>query len=312
MKDLTPAAMDVFARHHGVATHRMLTQAGVGRRVRQRLVVAGVLQPMFARVVRIASTPVTLHAQCAALCLAHPQGFITGPTGGRLIELRRMPLSVDIHFCVPHGSNIGPLVGVELRQSTRIRPADTIRRSDGITIASPPRLVFDLARDLSHLNLCSVIEQVVDRKLCTVATIARLGQQLVHPARPGSAPFVHALLSRTPGRAAQSHAEVLLDQALRARGIPVVRQADPLTLPNGRRIHIDLAVPDLRWGIEIDLHPDHLLLDGTAQDKRRDRQCHLIGWQIERVTELDLLDLDGLIDELQRLYRARIEHLRAA
>jgi hypothetical protein len=312
MKDLTPAAMDVLARHHGVATHRMLTMAGVGRRVRQRLVAAGVLLPIHADVVRIASAPPTLHSECAALCLAHPHGFITGPTAGRLMDLRRMPATTDIHFCVRHGSNIGPLPGVELRQSTRIRPSDTVRRADGVTIASPPRLVFDLARDLSHVNLCSVIEQVVDRRLCTLATVARLGQQLVHPARPGSAQFVQALLSRTPGRTSQSHAEVLVDQALRARGIPVVRQVEPITLPNGRRIRIDLAVPHLRWGIEVDLHPDHLLLDGTARDKRRDRQCHLIGWQIERVTELDLLDLDGLIDELQRLYLARIEHFQAA
>ena len=57
MKDLTPAAMDVLARHHGVATHRMLTMAGVGRRVRQRLVAAGVLLPIHADVVRIASAP---------------------------------------------------------------------------------------------------------------------------------------------------------------------------------------------------------------------------------------------------------------
>ncbi|MSV82497.1 MAG: hypothetical protein F2868_17750 [Actinobacteria bacterium] len=57
--------------------------------------------------------------------------------------------------------------------------------------------------------------------------------------------------------------------------------------------------------MEIDIHPDHLLLDGTTRDKRRDRQCHLIGWQIERVTELDLLDLEAICDELAQLYHVR-------
>ena len=65
-------------------------------------------------------------------------------------------------------------------------------------------------------------------------------------------------------------------------------------------------MPAARWGIEIDIHPDHLLLDGTAKDKRRDRQCHRIGWEIERVTEIDMLDLDGLVDELEALYTARL------
>jgi very-short-patch-repair endonuclease len=79
-----------------------------------------------------------------------------------------------------------------------------------------------------------------------------------------------------------------------------------LKLPNGAKIRIDLAVPAARWAIEIDVHPDHLLLEGTTKDKRRDRQCHMIGWQVERVTEVDLLDLECLVDELVALYEARL------
>lgn len=59
------------------------------------------------------------------------------------------------------------------------------------------------------------------------------------------------------------------------------------------------------WGVEVDVHPDHLLLHGTTADKRRDRQAHLIGWQIERVTALDLLDLEAVADELAALYLIR-------
>ncbi len=79
----------------------------------------------------------------------------------------------------------------------------------------------------------------------------------------------------------------------------------PLQLPNGRSLTVDLAVPAVRWGVEVDVHPGHLLLDGTSRDKWRDRQCHRIGWQVERVTELDLLDLDGICDELAELYELR-------
>jgi hypothetical protein len=98
----------------------------------------------------------------------------------------------------------------------------------------------------------------------------------------------------------------VLGDALRARGVPVQPQFGDLALPNGSKVRLDLAVPAVRWGIEIDVHPDHFLLDGTTRDKRRDRQCHRIGWQIERVTEIDLLDLDGLLDELVALHAARI------
>jgi very-short-patch-repair endonuclease len=113
-------------------------------------------------------------------------------------------------------------------------------------------------------------------------------------------------MNRGDRPAAESHPELVLGDALRARGLPVVPQLSGLRLPNGKVIRIDLAVPDVRWAIEIDIHPDHLFLEGTTKDKRRDRQCHLIGWQVERVTEVDFLDLSGLVEELVALYQVRI------
>lgn len=310
MKDLS-FVMDVFATHHGMATPRMLAAAGMSRRTRQRLTERGIIEMLYERVVHIVSSPMTLEARCAALCLAYPQGFITGPTAGKLTGLRRMPNVAEIHFSVPHGSSIGRIDGVRLRQTTRIRSTDIVRRPDGINIASPPRLSFDLACDLSVGDLASVIEQVVDNGACTFGTIARLGRELVHPARRGSTCFVEAITSRTEGPAAQSHIESELGRRLTARGIPVVRQHADLRLPNRTHIRLDLAVPSIRWGIEIDLHPHHLLLDGTARDKRRDRQCHMIGWQVDRVSPLDVIDLDNLVDELVAIYEERCRAVAA-
>jgi hypothetical protein len=71
-----------------------------------------------------------------------------------------------------------------------------------------------------------------------------------------------------------------------------------------------MAVPSVRWAVEVDVHPDHLLVDGTTKDKQRDRWCHRIDWQVERVTELDLIDVEALCDELADLYRARCAAVR--
>lgn len=132
-------------------------------------------------------------------------------------------------------------------------------------------------------------------------------RRLCHPSRPGSQQFARILLGRGDRPAAESHPELAVADALRARGIPVEPQFASLELLDGSSVRLDLAVSSARWGIELDIHPDHLLLDGTVKDKRRDRKCHRIGWQIERVTEIDLLDFDGLIDELVALHTARIE-----
>jgi hypothetical protein len=305
MIDLTPKAFAVLRRQHGHASVRQLTEAGVSRNSRRRLVEGGELVSVSRCVLRISSAPLTFESRCVALCLAHPSAFITGPSGGRLLRVRRMPAPEPIQICVPHGVHLFDR-GIVVHQSRKIIELDVVRLSSGIVVASGSRLAFDLARDLSPIDHASVVEQLIQRKMCTMASLGATARRLCHPMRPGSEQFVRTLIARGDRPAAESHPEVLLAAALRGRGVPVQPQFRDLDLPNGSQVRIDLAVPAARWGIEIDVHPDHLLLDGTTRDKRRDRQCHLIGWQIERVTEIDLLDLDGLVDELVELYKLRL------
>jgi hypothetical protein len=306
MSDLTPRALAILRAQHGHATTSQLDRAGVHRRARLRLIESDVLKPVHKSVLRIGSAPETLEGRCAALCLGHPAGFVTGPTGGKLLGLRRMTRAESIDFAVPHGIHLEPQRGVILHQTTSIRPSDVRHRADGVTTASPSRLAFDLAAVLTVNDHASIVEQLIRDGHCSMAELASVARRLCHPRRPGSLRFVRSLTSRGDRPAAESHPEIVLADALRARAVPVVPQVADLKLPNGVKIRIDLAVPSARWAIEIDVHPDHLLLEGTTRDKRRDRQCHLIGWQVERVTEIDLLDLSGLVDELVAFYEARI------
>jgi very-short-patch-repair endonuclease len=193
-----------------------------------------------------------------------------------------------------------------LHQTTSIKPSDVRRRQDGIVVASPSRLAFDLAALLSVQDHASVIEQLLREGHCSMAELGAVARRLCHPRRPGSLRFVRTLMARGDRPAAESHPEIVLGDALRARGVPVEPQVRTLQLRNGAKIRIDLAVPAARWAIEIDIHPDHLFLEGTTRDKRRDRQCHLIGWQVERVTEIDFMDVASLVDELVELYEARL------
>lgn len=306
MPDLTPQALTILRDQHGHATVAQLDAAGVRRRARLRLIEDQLLRPVYKSVVRIASAPDTLESRCVALCLGHPSGFITGQTAGKLLGLRRMPRAEPIHFTVPHGVHLDPSQNVTLHQTTSIKPSDVRRRRDGIATASPSRLAFDLAAVLSVDDHASIIEQLLRDGHCSMVELAAVARRLCHPRRRGSLQFVRSLVERGDRPPAESHPESVLGDALRARGVPVVPQVSDLLLPNGHKIRIDLAVPTARWAVEIDVHPDHLLLEGTTRDKRRDRQCHLIGWQVERVTEADLIDLQSLVEELAALYLARV------
>jgi hypothetical protein len=307
---LTEEAMAAFAAHHGMATGAMLTVAGMGRRARAAAVDDGLLDVWFERVFHITSSPVSMEARCAALCLGFPQGYITGPTAGRLSGLRKIPHTPLVHFAVPHGSHIGPFDEVQLRQTTKIERVHLTRRGDGIRVAAAPRLAFDLAADLTSINHRSIIEQMLKERRTSMATLAKVGKDLAHPARPGSARFLATLMSRAPGGAAESHPEVQIAEALQRRGVPITLQAGQLTAPGVRPIRFDMSVQAVRWAVEVDVHPEHLTLPGTSNDKRRDRACHRIDWQVDRVTELELLDVEGICDELAENYRLRCEHLR--
>jgi very-short-patch-repair endonuclease len=309
--DFNAEALALFASHLGLATSAMLDTVGISGPTRQRLVRNGLLNRQHKGVYRIVSAPETLESRCLALCMRYPAGFITGPTGGKLLRLRRMPSPEPIHICIPHGMHYRPHEGVIFHQSTSILPIDSFRRDDGLVIASWPRLAFDLARDLDETDHASVVEQILADKRCTLGTLCGIGRRLIHEFRAGSEAFATTLRQRISGGPLESHPEVLIARALAARGVPVVAQLQQLVLPNGNKIRIDLAVPDIRWAIEIDIFPDHYGLRGSAKDKQRDRQCHLIGWQVERVTEIDMLDFDGLIDELVELYHHRVSALAA-
>ncbi len=75
--------------------------------------------------------------------------------------------------------------------------------------------------------------------------------------------------------------------------------------PGGRTARIDLAVRNARWGIELDIHPEHHTVDGAARDAQRRRDLHREGWQIEVVAELDMANVAPLADELAALYAQR-------
>jgi hypothetical protein len=223
-----------------------------------------------------------------------------------------MPAHAPLHFSVRHGARVPPDPGVHFRQTTALRHTDRLRRRDSIVLASWPRLAFDLAADLRPLDHLSVLQQLLHEHKVTPEDLGAIEQRLGHPARPGSGLF-RRNLERLDGSAAnESHHEVRLAEALRMRGIPIENQSRVVRASSGRTARVDLAVPAVRWGIELDIHPEHRTFEGQANDARRVRDLHVLEWQVEPVTESDMEDLDRLADELVRLYRTRCERRRVS
>lgn len=310
MASFSADTLTVIGRQLGLITSKQLEAGGVRRDARQRLVDQGVLQRPFKSVYMVATRRPTFEQRLIALSLAHPTGFITGPTAGGYLGLRRMPRTSQIHLCLPHPIHIDEPDGVLLRQSTRVGPFDVRALGNGMLVASWSRLLFDLAADLTQTNLTSVIDQVLKAGDSSLEELGAMSLRLCHPSRRGSELFLRTLIERGGRKPVESHPELDVLNGLLARGVPVAPQKE-LRLPNGKRIRIDLAVPDVRWAVEIDVHPDHNQRAGIVSDKQRDRQLHHIDWQVERVTDDDLLDPESLFDELAALYRSRVAAVAA-
>ena len=305
MIPLTAPALITLGRQFNVISIDQLKQSGVSRHHREQLIAGGVLEHIGKSVLTVVGAPITLESRLAALCLQHPKGFVTGPTAGGLLGIRRMPRSSPIHFCLPHGAKASVPSFVHLRQTTCWSEDHRRSLGNGIMVPSWARLAFDLSADLRESDLASAVEQLLHRGDCTEEDLGEMARLLCAPRRPGSARFARVLLRRHGGVAAESHPELVVLEGLLDRGVPVEAQVAELMLRNGRRVRIDMAVRSVQWAVEVDVHPSHLHLSGTTRDKQRDRQLHLIGWQVERVTELDLLHPRAVLDELAELYRVR-------
>jgi hypothetical protein len=305
MNDLTTAAARWLADHHGVITSAALRSAGVGRPATDRFVHAGVLRIAHKGVYVLTASKPTLEQRCAVLSAAHRAGFVTGPTAGALLDLRRMPATAALHFAGPHGLHLSAERGVRFRQTRALAAHDRRTRTDGITVATPRRLAFDLASDLPALDHLSVLEQLLHRRLVTFTELVAVGDRLCHPARPGSGRFRESLQRLDGSAPAHSHPEIVLADALRTRAVPIEQQARVVRARDGGIVHIDLAVPAIKWGIELDIHPEHRSVEGHGGDARRYRSLHLVEWQVEPVSEADMQNVGAIADELTALYHAR-------
>src|SRR6056297_1511134 len=275
---LTPLAHAVLARQHGVASVHQLIDAGLSGRQIRHLRQSGDLDLVIRGAYRTPSSPDTELSRCAAVCLARPDVAVAGPTAGRLWGLRRLPADRRIHVLAPRAGNPASANWVVPYRTDARHECDIIERSDGIRLTSRARTALDLARWLGPDDLLSVIEQATHDGNLTDVDLLDVAVDWISPQRRWIRTFLHALDRRIPGGAAESHPEVRVADALRRAGVRGLERQHAVHLPAHGDVRFDLAVPDLAWAIEIDLHPTHRETIGTGRDARRDLAAATCGW----------------------------------
>lgn len=305
MNLVSPQLAVRIAGRHGIVTIDELIADGCSLNVLRRLVREELVVRVHDGVYRLTTAPDTFEARCVAACAADEQVLVTGIAGARLWGARSAPRVTEPIVLVGHDRT--PLTtGVVLRRTNQLDASDVVERADGIRLASPPRSWFDCARDVDDTRFEALTEWVLDQHT-TVPTLWRLTERMSTRGRPRLARVRRVMSRRTDWqRPAGSRLEWKVLRALECRGVgPLVRQ-HPILLPNGITVHPDGVVQAVHWAVEV----DHVTWHGgrldAQRDKGHDRLLRRIGWQVDRVTDQELIDdFRGAIDDLVACYLAR-------
>jgi len=309
MAHLPPAAIDHLATHHGVASIAQLRELGVSEHTFRDVRRSGQLIEVLHGVYHHPVVPLDEAARCVAVCAAHQEAVISSVTAGRLWGYRRLPRDRRIHGLFPPASQPTIARWVVPYRTAAFRTEDVVTRGDGIRLTSRARTAFDLARALSDIDLLSVMEQAMHDGAFGADTLWDVAAPWLSRQRPWARRFIGLLAQRVDGGAAESHPEVVVGAALVVAGLVGLERQHAIELPGYGRGRFDLAVPSLRWAIEVDKHPTHQETDGRRSDLRRDRAASTVGWRVSRIGPDGLgRHLDATVQALLATYRT----LRAA
>jgi very-short-patch-repair endonuclease len=311
MPQLSVDLASAVAHRHGIVSAAELLADGFASNAIRKIVTAGVVVRCHQGVYRLAVAPDTFEARCAAACLTDDRVVVTGPAAARLWGFRHVfrperPVLLTDHDRTPLTK------GVVLRRTNLLNAEDWVIRPDGIRIASPPRAWFDCARDLNDERFEMLTEWVLDRH-SSIPTLWRMRRRLSARGRPGLARVNRVLSQRSVWqRPAGSGLELRVLKALADHGIAGLVRQHPIRLANGVTIHPDAALPDIRWALEI----DHVTWHGgrldAQRDKGRDRGLRRVGWQVDRVTDIEIeAHFPETINELVDLIALRTRLLAA-
>ena len=293
-----------LAVQHGIVSRTWLHENGFTAGRVRTLLGNGTLVEVYRGIYRSFSAPETEEQRVVGLGLRYG-AVASHTTAGRIWGLRKLGADQTLEVSVPRG-RCNPVGKVRVHACRSLEEQDLLRPSDGVAFTAVPRTVFDLAARLHPQTLESIIEQCLNRKLCSFSDLVEVDARLGRQGRQGSARFAEVLGSRDgKARPVASDYEMRFTQAWEASGLPPLVRQLLVVLPGGEEIHPDFAEPGRRFLVEVDHRTWHGGHQENMNDRWRDRQCHLLGWHTERVSDDDIdFRLPRTLAELARIYRS--------
>lgn len=302
-----PEVLALFHRQRGVASFDQLRELGVSQPSIWRARKGGSIEVVVPGVYVLAGVELAFTTKCmVALLYLGPDSYLCRKTAAAIHGCRGMARDT-VHVTIPMTAKIGPVPRwMKVHWTSWRLDGDVVIRPDGIRLSSPRRTLFDLAAKLNQFAFERIAEDLWHLKLLDPAEASDYLERVRRSGRAGVARFEEWVeRTRRRNRPAQSGLELDVIKAILDIGLPEPVRQHPLVLTSGEVIRIDVAWPDIQFGLE----PGHSWWHGgdlrSRADIARENACGELGWFIRRLDESLRDDLAATARLIKALYESR-------
>ena len=270
---------DLARRQHGLVARRQLIKLGVpSASVSQHARHAGWQQPHRGVYALPGSVPSLERDTMAAVLALGDKAMASHLTAARLhgiVTLR--PPVIDV--LLPFERRGRLMEGVHVTRTRTLKPSDRCR-VHGIPCTALTRTIIDAATVLEPPGIRAL---VIDARQQRKLDLGRVARRLLDVG-----PLRHSgELRRILVELDQSGVESVLEEHARAElaaaEVPAPHPGPYPVRAGGRTVHIDIAWPDRKVGVEVDGYGGHAGRESMDKDHRKQNALILEGWTILRV-----------------------------
>ena len=277
----------LMAAQHGAATTEQIRQS-LGWRQQTRLIGAEIWRRDDQRVVVSRSTPTTWHQRTMVATLA-TRGVASHSTAARLHRLDGFNRRDEIHITLRYDQHR------HRHANTQVHISRVFDSRDQLLVEGIPTVIvpFCLIQVAEHSNddMIKALEGAM-RDGINPTWIRQVAARYDRPGNSATRRLLRALDERVDGTLPRSWFQRLAARVLADVGIATM---DEYPVYEGRRhlADLDLAIPELRIGVECQSWKWHATPDAQRRDAARKRALRRLGWDI---TDLWWSDLDRIDD----------------
>ncbi len=287
-----PDVHTLMAGQHGAAATTQVRQTMRWREQRS-LVADRIWQQQGRRVVTSRSTPSTWYQRVMIATLA-TRGVASHATAARLHRLDGFNRSADVHITLRYHQHRHAHPGAVVHISRSLERRDQVA-VEGIPTVIVPVCLLQIAEQ-SHEVLIKALEGAM-RDGISPTWIRQVAARYDRPGRSAAKLLARAVDERVDGTLPRSWFQRLASRLLADAGIETV---DEHPVYEGRRLlaQLDLAIPDLRIGIECQSWQWHATPEAQRRDAARKRRVRRLGWEIVELWWSDLDRIDDVVETL--------------